>query len=186
MGQHVDELLLEYIRQDDHKAFEVLFVKYYKELRDVSFYYSNNSEDAEEIAADVLHQVWQKRKDIVIEKNIRGYLCTAARNATFNVLRKKILIVEELSEHIENEYYNDTAGASQVKDIEQEIRRALEQLTHRQREIFRLYRFHDYAPGEIAQLLKLTEGTVNFQLHKAHKRLKEYFRVLFSQSRQTF
>ncbi|QEH43208.1 RNA polymerase sigma factor [Chitinophaga sp. XS-30] len=186
MGQHVDELLLEYIKQDDHKAFEVLFVKYYRELRDVSFYYSNNSEDAEEVAADVLHQIWQKRRDIVIEKNIRAYLCTAARNATFNVLRKKILIVEELSEHIENAYYNDAAGAFQVKDFEQEIRRALEQLTHRQREIFRLYRFHDYTPAEIAQLLKLTEGTVNFQLHKANKRLKEYFRVLFSHSRQTF
>ncbi|TWI88598.1 RNA polymerase sigma factor [Chitinophaga japonensis] len=187
MSQHVDELLMEYIRQDDHKAFEVLFVKYYSVLREVSFHYSNNSEDAEEIAADVLHQLWQKRKDIIIEKNVKAYLSTAARNATFNVLRKKILIVEELSDSIEREYcndYADTPASFRIRDIETEIHRSLEHLTHRQREIFRLYRFHEYTILEIAQLLRLSEGTVHFQLHKAHKRLREYFRIQFKHSKQ--
>lgn len=183
MSQHVDELLMEYIKNDDHKAFEVLFIKYYKELRDIAFYYINNNEEAEEIAADVLHQIWQKRKDIIIEKQVKSYLAIATRNASFNVLRKKILVVEELTETIANEHYHDSQAVFQVKDIEPGIQQALAQLTQRQREIFRLYRFHDYKAAEIAQLLNLTEGTVNFQLHKAHKKLKEHFRLLFKNTK---
>ena len=186
MSQHVDELLMEYIRNDDHKAFETLFVKYYKELRDIAFYYINNSEEAEEIAADVLHQIWQKRKDLVIEKQLKGYLAVATRNASFNVLRKKILVVEELTETIANEHYQESSASFQMKDIEPGIQHALEKLTQRQREIFRLYRFHDYKAVEIAQLLHLTEGTVNFQLHKANKKLKEYFRLLFKNEKELY
>ncbi|MCK7557844.1 hypothetical protein MKQ70_23680 [Chitinophaga sedimenti] len=107
MSQHVDELLWEYIRQDDHKAFEVLFVKYYKELTNVAFYYNSNSEEAEEIAADVLHSLWQKRATLEIASSLKAYLNVATRNATFNILRKKMLVMETLTESVANEHSTD-------------------------------------------------------------------------------
>jgi RNA polymerase sigma-70 factor (family 1) len=184
MSQHVDELLWEYIRQDDHKAFEVLFVKYYKELTNVAFYYNSNSEEAEEIAADVLHSLWQKRATLEISSSLKAYLNVATRNATFNILRKKMLVMETLTESVANEHSTDAVDRLESKDIEQGIQRALSQLTARQREIFRLHRFQGYHAAEIAQLLQLSEGTVNFQLHKANKKLKEHFKGLLKRTGQ--
>ncbi|UYQ92247.1 sigma-70 family RNA polymerase sigma factor [Chitinophaga horti] len=184
MSQHVDELLWEYIRQDDHKAFEVLFVKYYRELTNTAFYYNSNSEEAEEIAADVLHSLWQKRATLEISSSLKAYLSVATRNATFNILRKKILVIETLTDAVVNEHRAEATDHMESKDIEEGIDRALRQLTARQREIFRLHRFQEYHPSEIAQLLQLSEGTVNFQLHKANKRLKEYFKGLIKKTGQ--
>ncbi|WP_295127994.1 sigma-70 family RNA polymerase sigma factor [uncultured Chitinophaga sp.] len=184
MSQHVDELLWEYIRQDDHKAFEVLFVRYYRELTNTAFYYSSNSEEAEEVAADVLHRLWQRRDALEIGSSLKAYLKVATRNATFNMLRKKMLVMEELTDNVANDYSTAADDRLAVKDIEDDITKALAQLTARQREIFRMYRFQDYDAAEIAQLLNLSEGTVNYQLHKANKRLKEYFRVLSKKTGQ--
>lgn len=178
MNVKADEILWEAIIKDDHRSFEILFIKYYPELRKLAYYYCSQYEDAEEIAADVLHKVWTKRHEIVLQANLRAYLMASIRNASINILRKKIQVLEDLTETISvgaPAIYEGPENRLLLKDIEKEILRALDRLPERQKEIFRLHRLHDYTIQQVAVMMSITEGTVQVQLYKATKKLKTWF-----------
>lgn len=178
MRWNTDELLWEAIRQDNHRAFEILFVKYYPELRKLAYYYCGRYEDSEEIAADVLQKLWEKRKEIELHGTVRAYLMVSVRNATINILRRKIQAIEELTDTIsavEPDEYERPEHRLLLKDIEKEILHALDTLPERQKDIFRLHRLHSYTVQQIAGMMSITEGTVQTQLYKAVKKLKNYF-----------
>lgn len=187
MSSNTDELIWEAIRQDNHRSFEILFVKYYPELRKLAYYYCGRYEDSEELAADVLQKLWEKRKEINLQATLRGYLMVSIRNATINLLRQKIQVIEELTENISASGPDENERPEQrllLKDIEKEILHALDTLPDRQKDIFRLHRLHNYSIPQIAALMSITEGTVQTQLYKAVKKLKSYF-FQRSKTRQT-
>lgn len=178
MNRNTDELLWEAIRQDNHRSFEILFIKYYPELRKLAYYYCGRYEDSEEIAADVLQKLWEKRNDISLQASLRAYLMVSVRNAAINILRKKIQVIEELTETIsavETNEYERPEYRLLLKDIEKEVLHALDLLPERQKDIFRLHRLHSYTIPQIAEMLSITEGTVQTQLYKASKKLKTHF-----------
>lgn len=178
MVHGIDELLWDAVQQSDHRSYEILFVKYFPELRDHALHYCGHYEEAEEIASDVLHQLWLKRNTLELHTGLKGYLLTAARNASFNILRKKIGLAEELTEMTTAKEHSSMGIPESrllVKDMEETLRVAMEKLPMRQREIFRLNRLQDYSVPEIATMLGITEGTVQVQLHKAVKKMKSLF-----------
>lgn len=178
MKGNTDELLWEAIRHDNHRAFEILFVKYYPELRKLAYYYCGRYEDSEEIAADVLQKLWEKRNDIALQATLRAYLMVSVRNAAINILRKKIQVIEELTDTIsavEPDEYERPEHRLLLKDIEKEILLALDILPDRQKDIFRLHRLHSYTVQQIAGMMSITEGTVQTQLYKAVKKLRNHF-----------
>lgn len=178
MSWNTDELLWEGIRQDNHRAFEIVFVRYYPELRKLAYYYCGRYEDSEEIAADVLQKIWEKRKDITLQSSLRAYLMVSIRNAALNMLRTKIQMLEELTDTISTTAANEEDRPEQrlhLKDFEKEILHALDTLPERQKDIFRLHRLHSYSVPQIAGMMSITEGTVQTQLYKAVKKLRQYF-----------
>ena len=55
------------------------------------------------------------------------------------------------------------------------IRRALEQLTHKQREAFVLVHLEEFTVREAAQILRMPDGTLKSHLHRALTKLREQF-----------
>lgn len=96
-----NELLFEDVKNGDEYAFKIIFVRFYKKLCRHSLSIVKSSEVAEEIAVDILLQLWVQRVSIKITTDLGQYLYRSAYNRSLNHLRDsrrrdlKITYVEE-------------------------------------------------------------------------------------------
>ena len=155
--------------------FEALFKSHYSELCAYANKYLNDIAAAEETVQALFVKMWENREEIVFDKSERAYLFTATRNACFNQIRH-LKVRDEYKVYnqaeMENEQYTveDELEANELND---KIRKAIDQLPEGRRKIFILSRFEGLKYKEIADQLKISIKTVENQMGSALKFLKE-------------
>jgi len=168
----------------DLSEFEMLFKSHYSELCAHANKYLDDLAAAEETVQSLFVKLWENRADVRFEKSARAYLFAATRNACFNQLRH-IKVREEYKKHnqLEMEQEQYTVGDEyQAVELEEKIRRSIDDLPEGRRRIFILSRFEGLKYREIADKLKISIKTVENQMGSAIKHLKndlsEYLTVL--------
>ena len=129
---------------------------------------------AEDIVQEVFLQIWLNRTRLDPTKNIKSYLYIATRNRALNVLRRAS--VER--EHQEKITYIDSRVLTPEDELErhqtiQEAYRAIDQLPKRCRTIFMMSRFDHLKYAEIADILNISIKTVETQMGRALKSLRQ-------------
>ncbi len=130
---------------------------------------------SKEIVHAVFIKIWENRLDFDWEKPAKSYLFTSVYNRSMNVIRDNKKFVaptgaegnERIPEKGEFEDILETA------ELESRIQRALDKLPEKCREVFELNRFQGKKYTEIAEHLKISVKTVESQMSKALKVLKE-------------
>lgn len=165
----------------DRKTFETLFREHYNALCRFAHGYLQDFETAEEIVQDVFVNLWQKRDSIEKEKNIKSYLFTSVKNRSLNYIRdnKKFrsyfLDVEtELDIPVYDVDYHSEAY------ISNKVERAMDRLPGKCREVFELSRFDGLKYKDVAEKLGISVKTVEAQMSKALKILREELSDLMS------
>jgi RNA polymerase sigma-70 factor (ECF subfamily) len=169
-----DRELQDRIRQGDHSAFDALFRSSYAQLVGVTQSIVRDADVAEEIVQDVLLELWRRREDIVVEDSLRAYLFRSTRNRALNHLRH--LAVEKRGEpYARGELATSPRSDARIAagEIETALRQAVTQLPDRCREVFELSRLHGLKYSEIAQTLGISIKTVEAQMGKALRALRE-------------
>jgi RNA polymerase sigma-70 factor (ECF subfamily) len=128
---------------------------------------------AEEIAQDVMLELWRRREHLSSEGTPQAYLFRSMRNRSLNHLRH--LKVEKRGEP----HAARTGALEPPADrilVEQEmseaVRVAIGQLPDRCREVFELSRLHGLKYTEIANVLGVSVKTVEAQMGRALKALR--------------
>src|SRR3954470_15850160 len=86
--RRVDERdLLGRLRGGDKEAFDSMFREYYPNLVGVAESMLREREAAEDMAQDVMMELWRRRETLVLETSLRAYLFRAVRNRSLNYLR---------------------------------------------------------------------------------------------------
>src|SRR6185312_1168425 len=86
--RRVDEReLLGRLRGGDKDAFDSIFREYYPHLTGVAESMLREREAAEDMAQDVMMELWRRRETLVLETSLRAYLFRAVRNRSLNYLR---------------------------------------------------------------------------------------------------
>jgi RNA polymerase sigma-70 factor, ECF subfamily len=154
--------------------FEKVFRKFFIPLTHYSFKMLRDVDSAKEIVHNVFINVWEKREQLHDNVPIRSYLFSAVYKRSLNFLRdNKKFDKSELSELAE---ISDPAGDhSELEDSETEARilKEIENLPDRCSEIFKLARFENKKYREIAEILDISVKTVEAQMTKALKILRE-------------
>ena len=75
-----DNELIKYIKEGDLKAFERVFKDYYALMCSVAMDYVNDSAVCQTLTEDVLLNLWEKKREVVITTSLRAYLLRAVRN----------------------------------------------------------------------------------------------------------
>jgi RNA polymerase sigma-70 factor (ECF subfamily) len=169
-----DRELQDRIRQGDHGAFEALFRATYPQLVGVTRSIVRDADVAEEIVQDVLLELWRRREGLVVEDSLRAYLFRATRNRALNHLRH--IAVERRGEPFvrgESTVSPRADARLSASEIEVAIRDAVATLPDRCREVFELSRLHGLKYSEIAQTLGISIKTVEAQMGKALRVLRE-------------
>lgn len=160
------------IELSSEKHFEEVFRAYYQQLAAFSFQYVTNHEAAEELVQDVFTNVWIKSDRIEIRTSVKSYLFGAVRNASLNYLKHQKIerSYAEQERHSKSVFDVDML---ELDELQSDIDDALEKLPEKCRQIFEMSRFEQKKYKEIAAELKLSVKTVENQMGRALKVMRE-------------
>ncbi|SMC89975.1 RNA polymerase sigma factor [Pedobacter nyackensis] len=179
-----DYRLLEYCRNGNDKAFDVIFQRYFKPLYSLSLKYVRNTEVAEELVMDLMMWVWEKRAvDFCPDGNLKAYLFRAIRNSIISYFRKKTLATQPLELYHE-ETMQDSKKADDnhvYAEIEACFQEKLNELSPQRRKVYEMSRDENMSYPQIARQLNLSANTVkshmSFSLNHLRKSMHEYLDV---------
>jgi RNA polymerase sigma-70 factor (ECF subfamily) len=173
-----DRELLDHLRQSDHGAFETIFREFYEQLVGLAERMLRQRETAEEIVQDVLLEVWRRRESLVVEESLRAYLYRATRNRVLNHIRHE-QVVQRTARMVRDESVAPRTAVADVmeSEIDAAVGKAVRALPDRCREVFELSRRHGLKYAEIAVALGISVKTVEAQMGKALRVLREKLAV---------
>lgn len=175
---------LKLIREGDPRAFEQVFRTYYVGLCRFAYGFLGNTEDAEETVQDTFFKFWSKRQEIDVALSLRSYLYGAVKNACLNRI-KHLKVRGEYHKHVqEGESVSDFSSTSlEATELQLLIDGAVNELPPERRKIFLMSRNLGLKYQEIADQLGLSVKTVEAQMGKALKylrqALREYLPIVF-------
>lgn len=158
----------------DEADFEKLFRQFHPSLCRYAFTIVKDVEEAEEIVQEVFVRIWDKRAQIEFTVSAKSYLYRAVHNACLNLLskNKKEVRMDEVPLKIVHQSATPTADF-QTRELEAEIEKALDQLPEQCRKVFELSRYGNLKYREIAEMQNISVKTVENQMGKALRILRE-------------
>jgi RNA polymerase sigma-70 factor (ECF subfamily) len=169
-----DRELLQKVHAGDEGAYDTVFRTWYPVLVRVAAALLREIDAAEEVAQDVMHELWRRRHVLDTSVSLRGYLLRSVRNRALNHLRH--LRVRRETESEVEALYDTPLTADQpiaARELSVAIQIALRELPPRCREVFELSRADGLKYAEIAETLGISQKTVEAQMGKALKILRE-------------
>lgn len=174
-GNQVKELfIVEEMKKGKEYAFDYFFNYYYPGLCVFAQkIIALPEQQAKDIVQDVFVKFWNDREKLDIRTSIRSYLFVSVRNRCLDVLRKKnrSLQLKEISEG--QDVADESFETYILSELESLFNQSLDKLPERCREVFELSRLQGLKNREIAEKLSLSEKTVENQMTKALRVLRE-------------
>lgn len=161
---------------------ELFFRRHYADMCRAALRILRDSNLAEDLAQEVFYELWRNRQKLRIEGTAGAYLRRATVNRSLNYLRDRRL---PLSDSVPAELPLPSALPGAQKQLEQaelelEIQRAIDRLPDRCRTVFVLNRFEELSNKEIAQQLDISVKTVENQMTRALRLLRQHLSHLLS------
>jgi RNA polymerase sigma-70 factor (ECF subfamily) len=168
-----DQEILQNIQAGKQETFENLFRTYFQALSQYASSIIHSPEDGEEIVQDLFFQVWEKRQQLHITSSLKSYLYRSVRNRCLNFIKHQKVREKYRQEAIQqfSEAVKETDEES--PELAEKIQNAIASLPARCREVFELSRFEGLKYREIADVMEISPKTVEVQMGKALKTLRE-------------
>lgn len=163
---------------DQKNIFKRRFHEYYQMLCRIAYGYIPNKDDCEDIVQETFISVWNNTKELLSEKEFRSYMEISVRNRCISYLRKQRLdtVSMEESEQAASLCYAADVEPSDSEEIssEEKLQRILSILPPKCKEVFMMSKLQGLKYKEIAQELNISEKTVENQMGKAIRVLREF------------
>lgn len=172
-----ERTLQERIRAGDESAFDTVFRSHYAHLVRMAESVVRERALAEEIAQEVMLELWRRRESLQVEQSFRAYLLRSTRNRALNHVRHQRVVAREAAIAA-----IDSPSAPSVEDemlgteLEQAVRAAIAGLPEKCREVFQLSREQGLRYAEIAVTLDISVKTVEKRMGQALAELRERLR----------
>lgn len=158
-------------------AFERLYMEYHMKLFNfVMKLTSGNAAVAKDIVQDTFVRLWEARKTVDENRDIRNYIFTIAKNILSN--RYSHLVVEYIhKEYVLSDSPVSECTAERVVDghlLEETLLRVVASMPPVRRRVYSLSRLHGLSHKEIAELLNISTSTVETHLSKADGYVREH------------
>jgi RNA polymerase sigma-70 factor (ECF subfamily) len=166
-----------FLKRRDEGSFAIFFETYYRPLVAYITQYTNDFDEAEDIAQNCFVAIWEKRKKLDINTSLKSYLYGAAYNLFIDKYRKN----KKMNDYIENIKHStlqeifinepDDSLAKQLKFLDKTI----SELPEKCRRIFIMSKKDGKSYKEIAEQLEISVKTVEAQIRIALIKIRERF-----------
>ena len=164
--------------RNDRASQKILYETFYSKMLGVCLRYSKNNDEAKDILHEGFLKIFSSLKKFNATGSFEGWIRRIIVNTAIDHLRKN----KQNYWIVSTVYANDKASnmAEEIDEDElslhinqEEILKAVHQLTPAYRTVFNLYVIEEYTHKEIAELLDISEGTSKSNLSKAKFNLKK-------------
>jgi len=167
----------------DAELFEKIFKAYYTKLTFFANRFLNDLTASEEIVSDTFTYLWEQRQQLNITHSANAYLYKMVQNRCLNYLKHKKIestYVDYLTRNnLLSEVPDSIIELYNHKELEVEIKKAINELPEKCREIFKLSRFEQLKNREIAAQLNISQKTVERQMTIALEKMRASLRHIF-------
>jgi RNA polymerase sigma-70 factor (family 1) len=166
--------LLKQIANGDQVAFEQFYNIHWSRIYSLALTYLKSSVQAQDVVQEVFLKIWVKRQNLSHVENPASYVYIMGRNEIINALKKKISLdwlTEEQAELIPDNFMLPHQEID-LKQLQQNIGRAIDNLPDRQKLIFKLSREEGLNHEQIAARLGIEKSTVKNHIVRALNTLR--------------
>lgn len=174
------KLLIELKKSDSQQDFRLLYDLLYDRFFRIAAYYLKREEWTQEVVMDVFLTLWKRRTDLTSIGNFDNYCFILLKNASLNYLEKHKLEFTPLDDKVSHEDSHTPEDNLLNEELLLVYIDALEELPPKCREVFILIREQGLSYKEVAHQLNISTKTVDAQLQKAMKSIKEKIKLYFS------
>ena len=165
------------LRDGQSAALDALFRRHYAPLCRVSVRLVRDEAAAEDIVQDFFASLWTRRDRLPEEApSVGPYLRTAVRNRSLNYLRdqKRLPTTDGELPEVAADTNLEPGAALEKSEQRQRINQAIDRLPERCRLVFVMSKMEQMSQREIADALGISVKTVENQMTRAYKFLREY------------
>ena len=170
-----ERYIIEGLRSGRESAYRQIFEQYYQRLVVFSHRYLEDQESARDVVQDLFVDLYDSRQSISIETSLKSYLYSAVKNRCLNQVKH---------EQVKEKHRNKSRSEANVADpnleeimdaveLEARIYEIVLKLPEKCRQIYIMSRVDGKRNSEIADLLNLSIRTVETQISKALKSLRD-------------
>jgi RNA polymerase sigma-70 factor (ECF subfamily) len=166
----------------DRIAFEQLYRAYHRRIFGYVFRMVGRADRADELASDVLLEVWKSAGRFKGESRVSTWIFGIARYKALSSLRRLT------PEGVQVEEAGDIPDEAERQDemlikatMREAVQKAFAALSDRHREVMELTFYQGFSYPEIAEILGCPVNTVKTRMFHARKQLKELLSVVRAQ-----
>lgn len=183
--ENIDTNLMLRIKNGDQPAFRELVERHKLSVLNLCLRFTNNKEDAEDLAQDVFIRIFQAAPGYEVKAAFTTWLYRITVNHCLNYQRRKKILHFFSLDHSKNSYHQSQGRVAdfaakerpdadfEKKEIQKIVQQAIKSLPENQKTALILYRYHDLSYKEIAEVLDTTVSAVESRLHRAKENLRK-------------
>ena len=161
-------------RLDDQQAYKELYLTLYPAIFGFISGFIKSKPAAEEIISDVFIKIWEKRQDLELIVNLKVYCYVIAKNLSLNYVEKQkritTLNIEDFTDTL-TERFIDPEQLMITSEMVDRISLAINSLPARCKMIFTLIKENGFKYKDVAEIMNISEKTVENQMAIALKKI---------------
>lgn len=173
-AEEYKRLLIAISKTGTDRDFRRLYDESYERLFRTAYYFTHSDDLAREVVLDVLADVWDKRKSMIIPDDWERWSFIVTKNRSLNTLERESRR-QGVGEPQEGDMALNVSPSDEVEADEayRIYERTVWSLPERCRMTWQMVREEGLSHAEVAQRMGISEKTVDAQISKALKALRE-------------
>ncbi len=170
-----DETLVMLTLAGEQRAYEVLVARYEKAVVAAADSVIHSRHMAEDAAQDAFITAWMKLNMLSEPEKYCAWVCRIAKNCAKNmIVRMRSYLSLDVLESIATEDVNSNPEAVYVFTEEKEqLYNSISTLSEKVKQVIHMYYFDELSIAEIADRMRVSEGTVKAQLYSGRKKIRK-------------
>lgn len=178
-----DQDLVTRAREGDTRAFDALILKYGDKLYGLVYHMTSHKEDTHDLLQEIFARAYQSLKSFRGNSTFYTWIYQIAVNLTLNFLKKRKrrsgLSLNELEASVQQDpalidstHEANPERQTNLNELQVKLNEAMQKLSEPHRMVVTMFDVQGMSHGEIAKVLKTSEGTIRSRLHYAHLQLQ--------------
>ncbi|MGV3529767.1 MAG: RNA polymerase sigma factor [Flavisolibacter sp.] len=167
-----DGMLIRGLQNGNADAFRALYNKYAPRLQGFAARFRISPEEADEITQETFIRIWLHRQQVREDAAFCTYMITIAKRLILNHLRQFARREMYIKEVTAGTSTAANISAGNEAELEKIIRKAIQDLPLKCREVFTMSRMEGFSNQQIAEELSISKSTVENQINKALKTIR--------------
>lgn len=187
----IDWAIVQKVQAGNVGAFDQLVQKYREHIFSVIYNMTSNREDASDLAQETFIKAFQAIARFKGKSSFFTWIYRIAINTTMTFLKKRsrrrFISYEKIDEEVSNtEIFerltakNRSEKGALVNELQEKLNDSLQKLSPKHRTVVILHEIEGLEHAQIAEITKVSVGTVRSRLHYAKQQLQSYLQDYIS------